>query len=157
MHMQITRRELIVLTTAAAATTIVGGCGNGPDLPATPPLTREPVNAGAITRFAADTINEDFRDSHGFFVVRSGDHLFALSAICTHKHCKLDAEDGGFRCPCHGALFTREGVVTRAPATKDLPRLAVAANEHGHLIVRTDLPVLAAEQNQSGQGFVTIR
>lgn len=149
--MQITRRELIVLAAAVA-----GGCAAMPDAPAVPPLTREPVDAGPISRFAANAINEEFRDSHGFFIVRSGDKLVALSAICTHRRCKIDAEDGGFHCPCHGALFSHEGAVTRGPAKKDLPRLAVAVDDRSHLIVHSDLPVLLPEQAESEQGFVRI-
>ncbi len=47
----------------------------------------------------------NYRD-FGFFVIRRGDQLLALSAICTHRKCKLYAEpDSSFYCKCHGSTF----------------------------------------------------
>jgi hypothetical protein len=48
------------------------------------------VNAGPASQYLADGVYARFRDA-GFFIVRRGAELFALSSICTHRRCKLDA------------------------------------------------------------------
>ncbi len=46
------------------------------------------------------------------FVSRSGDTLIAVSAICSHMPCHLDAQsDGTLLCPCHNKLFDASGKV----------------------------------------------
>jgi Rieske Fe-S protein len=75
--------------------------------------------------------------NRGFFIVRRGEKLFALSAICTHRRCKLDVErDHSFYCPCHGSTFDPAGHVTEGPAKRDLPVFATSIGERGELMVR---------------------
>ena len=94
------------------------------------------VNAGLVSNYAADGIYNNFQDQ-GFFVIRKGGKLFALSAICTHRKCKLTAEpDRSFYCKCHGSTFDPCGHVTEGPATRDLPVFPASANEQGQLLVR---------------------
>ena len=98
---------------------------------------REPrtINAGAAGNYASDGVYSRFRDQ-GFFVIRRGEKLFVLSAVCTHKRCKLDAEsDRSFHCPCHGSAFDLDGHVTEGPTKRDLPILATSVNENGELLV----------------------
>ena len=93
------------------------------------------VNAGPAGSYAAEGVYTAFRDQ-GFFIIRQGEKLFALSAICTHKKCKLNAEpDRSFYCPCHGSTFDPGGRVTEGPAERDLPVLDTATNETGQLVV----------------------
>jgi Rieske Fe-S protein len=93
------------------------------------------VNAGPAVNYAADGVYGRYRDL-GVFVVRKGDRLFALSAICTHRRCKIEAEaDRTFYCPCHGSTFDAEGHVTATPAKRDLPVLATSVDGRGNLIV----------------------
>ena len=76
-----------------------------------------------------------FRDQ-GFFVIRNGEKLIALSAICTHRKCRLFAEPNrSFYCKCHGSTFDPAGKVTSGPAKRDLPILPVFVNEKGQLLV----------------------
>ncbi len=94
-----------------------------------------PVNAGPAGNYAADGVYGRYRDL-GFFLVRKGDRLFALSAICTHRRCKLKAEaDRSFRCPCHGSTFDADGHVTAGPAKRDLPVFTTSVDEQGNLVV----------------------
>ena len=132
--MELTRRQLIVL--AGAAT--LGCTQESGRFPAFP---RGPVNAGSITDYSHDGIYDRFRDSHGFFLVRTGRILFAQSAICTHRACKLRVADRGLLCPCHGSEFAVDGRVRRGPASRDLPRFSITKDAQGLLIVRTDLPL----------------
>lgn len=124
------RRQFLILTTAAVFT----GCqtvGGG----STAVREERVVNAGAVSDYAIDGLYTHFRDQ-GFFVIRQGGQLFALSSICTHRTCKLDAEsDRSFFCRCHGSTFDASGKVTEGPARRDLSTLPWVTNENGQLLV----------------------
>jgi len=93
------------------------------------------VNAGPVNNYAADGIYDTFLDQ-GFFVVRKGKELVALSSDCTHRQCKLKvASRRSFYCPCHGSTFDSSGKVTEGPAKRDLPVLPSVTNEAGQLLV----------------------
>jgi Rieske Fe-S protein len=93
------------------------------------------INAGPAGNYTADGVYGRYRDL-GVFVVRRGDRLFALSAICTHRRCKIKAEaDSTFYCPCHGSTFDPNGRVTTGPAKRDLPVFATSVDEKGNLLV----------------------
>jgi Rieske Fe-S protein len=54
--------------------------------------------------------------------------VVAFSAKCTHKGCTVKLKDATtLECPCHFANFEAlTGVVTKGPATANLPAVAVA-------------------------------
>ncbi len=65
-----------------------------------------------------------------------GDRVFAvnpaqqeaLSLTCTHQGCTVHPNEAGeFHCPCHGAVYDKNGKVIRGPAQRDLPRFKVQA------------------------------
>ena len=60
-------------------------------------------------------------------VSRDDSGLFASSAICTHEKCFVELQDGfgRTRCPCHGATYDGNGLVTAGPATAPLPHYRV--------------------------------
>ena len=125
--MKINRREFLLLTAVFAA-----GCGSAA---ADASHKDQVVNAGAIANYAADGVYSKFI-YRGFFIVRRGEKLFALSAICTHQKCRLIAEpDRSFYCKCHGSKFDAKGKVTLGPAKRDLPELQTSVNERGELLV----------------------
>ena len=121
-----------MLTAAAMA----AGCRTEDDRDDSPTAHAERVvDAGPVSNYAADGVYANFRDQ-GFFVIRNGEKLTAISAICTHKKCKLVAEaDRSFYCKCHGSTFDPSGKVTLGPAKRVLPLLPVFVNEKGQLIV----------------------
>ena len=128
--MLISRREFLFLTTAFAA-----GCSSPETGGLSPADNARTVNAGPLSNYAKDGVYSSFRNQ-GFFIIRQGERLFALSAICTHRKCKLDAEaDRSFYCPCHGSAFDADGRVTHGPARRNLPLLATSENENGQLLV----------------------
>ncbi len=130
----ISRRQFLLLTAAALVTgcQTMGDGGGG----STVAHTERVVNAGPVSQYAADGLYSAFRDQ-GFFLVRKGDRLVALSSYCTHRKCKLTTDpDHSFFCPCHGSTFDPDGKVTEGPARRDLPTLPSFTNEAGELDVR---------------------
>jgi Rieske Fe-S protein len=126
------RRDFILVSAAAAAATGCQGMGGGGA-----PTTggEQTFDAGPMADYSADGVYPNFRDL-GFFIVRRGGKLEALSSICTHRQCKLTAEaDQSFYCHCHGSTFDPNGKVTEGPATRDLPVLTMSTNG-GHLMVK---------------------
>jgi Rieske Fe-S protein len=94
------------------------------------------INVGTAGQYLKDGIYGRYRDL-GFFIVRQGANLFAISAICTHRKCKLDAEpDNTFSCPCHGSTFDASGKVTEGPARRRLPQYELSPDETGNLLVK---------------------
>ncbi len=59
----------------------------------------------------------------------------ALSLDCPHLGCRLNPEQDGFSCPCHGSRFDGSGALLRGPADEPLRALRVDQNDQGHLIV----------------------
>jgi len=129
--MKINRREFLILAAALAA-----GCSSMENAVAPTAARERLINAGPVSDYATDRVYAAFR-SQGFFIIRQGGKLFALSSICTHRRCLVGVEpDRSFLCPCHGSTFNPEGQVTHGPAKRDLPTLATFTNEKGELIVK---------------------
>jgi len=137
--MSINRRQFLMLTgatTACAATDCLAMADSGSSAAVGPERL---IDAGPVGNFAADGVYDNFRDL-GFFVIRKGGKLFALSAICTHRKTKLKAEpDCSFYCKRHGSTFDPGGHVTQGPATRDLPVLVTSVNETGRLLVKVPI------------------
>ncbi len=59
------------------------------------------------------------------FLIRNGDDVRALSAICTHMACVLSWSKlrTQFECPCHGASFDQNGTLTGHYEGGSLPPL----------------------------------
>ncbi|HHT9119571.1 MAG TPA: ubiquinol-cytochrome c reductase iron-sulfur subunit [Candidatus Hypogeohydataceae bacterium YC41] len=71
------------------------------------------------------------------FIVRMDKGVYALSAKCTHLGCQpIWYEDQQiFKCPCHGARFTKEGINFAGPAPLPLPRFYLSMSPDGHIQV----------------------
>src|SRR5271168_885917 len=124
------RRQFITLT-AAASLCAATSC----PLLAAPDGSEQVIDAGPVGNYAKDGVYDAYR-SLGFFVIRSGGKLAALSSFCTHRRAQLKAEtDCSFYCPRHGSTFDPAGHVTKGPATRDLPVLTSSVNADGHLLV----------------------
>jgi len=127
---KITRREFMILTTAFAA-----GCSSAGRTAGPPSSNGRLINAGPASKYAGDGVYGAFRE-RGFFLVRQGEKLFAISSICTHRRCKLNVESNrSFYCPCHGSTFDPVGHVVTGPARRDLTVFDTAVNAEGQLIV----------------------
>ena len=129
MSKKLKRREFLILAAAALSNQKAVEAGEL----ASPERI---VDAGPVSGYVRDGVYAGFRNQ-GFFVVRKGKELFVLSALCTHRKCKLSTQsDHSFYCPCHGSEFDPSGRVTEGPATRDLPRLPSSVSENGHLLVK---------------------
>jgi cytochrome b6-f complex iron-sulfur subunit len=62
------------------------------------------------------------------FVFRLDDGtLSAVDSICTHQQCEVEfrSTEKDLFCPCHASTFTRQGEVTKPPATLPLKKFTV--------------------------------
>jgi cytochrome b6-f complex iron-sulfur subunit len=74
------------------------------------------VPDGGVIRFSTGSMTG--------FVVRRGETITGLSAVCTHLGCLLQAEGGGhLACPCHRTAFALDGTVTEHQLPKSPPPL----------------------------------
>ena len=125
------RKQFLLLSAAAATGCETGNVGGG--LVAGRPART--VDAGPASAYSSDGVYGSFRQ-HGFFIIRRGGQLSAISAICTHRRFTLEAEpDKSFYCSRHGSTFDACGKVTKGPARRDLPVFQVTVNEARHVIV----------------------
>jgi cytochrome b6-f complex iron-sulfur subunit len=87
------------------------------------------VFAGNVDDFEVGTVT--YILSGRFYLVRNADGLLALWQKCTHLGCAVpwaQSEDQ-FHCPCHGSLFTPEGVVTGGPAPRPMDIFPIEIRE----------------------------
>jgi Rieske Fe-S protein len=126
------RRGFLLL---AATAVVAAGCEAVKTGGASPTGAGRVIDAGPASAYARDGVYAQYREL-GFFLIRRSGQLTALSALCTHRNCKLEAEqDRTFYCPCHGSTFDPAGKVTEGPATRDLPVFSTATDARGHLLV----------------------
>ena len=100
------------------------------------PAADGPVDVGTAADYPRDgAVYDEFAKAHGFFLVRQGGALYALSSTCTHKKALLKVKGKALACPKHGARFTAAGDISKGPAKRPLPRLAISADDAGRLTV----------------------
>lgn len=150
MATELTRRQMLIMSALAAAAFTPVGRALGVEA-----LAKGPVDAGSLSKFQEEAIYPEF-ESKGFFIIHQGSRVFAQTAICTHKGCKLTAYSEGFKCKCHGSMFTIDGKVTKSPAKKDLSRFAVSVNDAQNLMVDLSKQVSPSEFDSPG-AYVQIK
>lgn len=69
------------------------------------------------------------------FIYRDRTCIRAVSAICTHLGCVLQKSDSGFRCPCHGSHYNKQGEVLSGPAPRSLDWLKMEFSHDGKIII----------------------
>lgn len=140
------RRDLVRLGGATvgigAAALALGACSS--EEPSVQPVTEDApatkASGGATVTALADVPvgGAVMAEANGAPVVVAQPEagtVVAFSAKCTHKGCvvKLKTETT-LECPCHFANFEAlTGVVTKGPATENLPAVAVAV-EGGNVV-----------------------
>ena len=91
------------------------------------------ITEGVLARVTADGVP--------VLLVRQGDELRAISAVCSHAGGPLDEgtldQDGCVTCPWHGSRFrTQDGTVMRGPASVPQPQWEVRV-DGGRIFVRS--------------------
>jgi cytochrome b6-f complex iron-sulfur subunit len=78
------------------------------------------VKAGKVSEFAADSVTY-FRETR-FYLVRLEQGYLALSRKCPHLGCVVGwvEDEGRFNCPCHSAIFDRQGEVLSGPPPRPM-------------------------------------
>jgi len=86
-------------------------------------------------------VDDRWKSSERFFVVRERDRIFALSARCVHLGCTVNwfADLDIFKCPCHGSEYHSNGVNFAGPAPRPLDRCHIALNVDNQLVVDTSV------------------
>jgi cytochrome b6-f complex iron-sulfur subunit len=79
----------------------------------------------------------DFIADKRIFVVRHGNLIKVVSAVCTHIGCTVrwDGDRNRWECPCHGSIFDSKGVRITGPARRPLPWYDVSLAADGRLFV----------------------
>lgn len=145
----ITRREFVEIALTACACTLcpaallgdeTSGTAEGPGrgAPPVPNYPTDPVDVGTAADFAKDGIYLNFADTAGFFMVRKGEHIFAISRICSHKRGKIiqnPDDPNGLRCTKHKGFYDGDGAPISGPPKTPLLRFAITRNDKGRLIV----------------------
>lgn len=100
-----------------------------------PPLAREnkKFTVGRLYDFPLNTFT--LIAAHNVFIYRDYEGVRALSAVCTHLGCVLEATEEGFQCPCHGSRFNDNGRALSGPAPRSLAFYAVEVAPDGQLLV----------------------
>lgn len=136
------RRQLLRAGLAGCGLCLLSGCGSSTGAPAgeMPVFEPGPVDAGPVAGYDRDGVF-DACGRRGFFVVRRGGRLFAVSSVCTHQAVLLNAGRNDLGCPRHGSVFSVDGLVLKAPARRSLPHHALRVDHLDHLIVDTSIDV----------------
>jgi cytochrome b6-f complex iron-sulfur subunit len=101
---------------------------------------------GVVTVGKADVPAPDtapFRHNAGhFYLVHNDDGLLALWWKCPHLGCTVPwvgppDSSSAFQCPCHGSMYTLEGVLTGGPAPRPMDLMAVSVDDAGNVQVNT--------------------
>jgi len=102
-------------------------------------------------------IDERWKASQRFFVVRERDRIYATSARCAHLGCTVNwfADQRIFKCPCHGSEYHSNGTNFAGPAPRPLDRFRIELNLDGQLVVDTSI-VYAPDRFNIDGAFVAV-
>ncbi len=121
-----------------------------------------PPEAFVARDAAADTygvmlVDERWKSTQRFFVVRERDQIYALSARCAHLGCTVNwfADLATFKCPCHGSEYHSNGVNFAGPAPRPLSRFRIELSPEGELVVDTSI-VYDPDRFQMDGAFVRV-
>jgi Rieske Fe-S protein len=62
-------------------------------------------------------------DLGAVWLVRRGASVMALSVVCPHLGCSVNADGAGFGCPCHTSAFGPDGKRVAGPSPRDMDGL----------------------------------
>jgi menaquinol-cytochrome c reductase iron-sulfur subunit len=104
---------------------------------------------GEVTKAVVQVPRDDWAESlraRGVFVWRAAvEETVVFSRACTDLGCPVTWDPGSswYFCPCHGAIFDREGVPQKGPPKRPLHRYATRVQEGVLQIDLNSVPPLA--------------
>jgi menaquinol-cytochrome c reductase iron-sulfur subunit len=140
-HPAPSRRDL--LAAIAAGTAGLGCLGHAAawGLSLSPRVRYEPPTRRKIGPPSRYPVGITFLADEHVFIVKDEASVRALSAVCTHLGCTVEAEaheagkGGGFHCPCHGSRFAADGKNVSGPAPRPLPWRPLTLAGDGSMVV----------------------
>lgn len=154
---RVSRRDFIKLTTGAIGGAIAAGVGIPSVGYLLAPALREdkagqPVVVANLANisvgvpypfsFTVTKVNgwERTASVFGGFIIRKSESpqdLLILSSRCTHLSCRVNwsEEAGGFLCPCHDAMFNKDGKVVHGPPPEPLGYFEYEVDSDGNIII----------------------
>jgi nitrite reductase/ring-hydroxylating ferredoxin subunit len=94
------------------------------------------VAAGTAAGVAVNSAHHYVTTLAEFFVCRDNLGLYALTSVCTHAGCTVNATTTpSFNCPCHGSTFDYNGGNLLGPATTPLEHYALCVDRSGNIFV----------------------
>lgn len=118
-------------------------------------LAAPTVDMGEVKDYDKPGIHDKYARSNKLFIVREGDRLYAMSAMCTHRGCVVRKKDDGLLCPCHGSTFEKNGKPTKEPAKAALFRYAISINSENRVIVNRS-KVFGEREWEKKEAFVVL-
>ena len=82
-------------------------------------------------------VYEYWKAEHSVWIVKEKSRIYAIQARCTHLGCTPNyfADEGIFKCPCHGSQFHCNGVNFAGPAPRPLDRCRIFVDGDGGICV----------------------
>ncbi len=93
--------------------------------------------AGVPKDYPDGIVDTRWKERHQVWIVREGNTMYALRAVCTHLGCTPNwfPTDEKFKCPCHGSGFYRSGINFEGPAPRPLERVRIALADDGQILI----------------------
>lgn len=138
---EIARRDALKLTAGLAVALATAGCCPVPDRPqaggeaAHSPETTVRTSRRELAAVAAvpdgEAVDVSAAAGEPAYLIRSGDSVRGLSAICTHARCTVSWQpsSGQFHCPCHRGTFDSQGSVLSGPPPRALDELQIVVED----------------------------
>lgn len=109
-----------------------------------PRVLHEPpteFKAGSVDEYRMGEVSTRWIKDNRVWIVREKEGFYALYASCTHLGCTPGwmANEGKFKCFCHGSGFHKTGINYEGPAPRPLERVKIALAVDGQLVVDTSV------------------
>jgi nitrite reductase/ring-hydroxylating ferredoxin subunit len=119
------------VTAGVAAAGLLAACGRGGGPPDDgTPSAQTGGRSGALAEVAdvpeGGALSVGDADGNRLLLTQaSAGTIVALSAVCTHQGCTVEADGGELVCPCHGSVFDLSGANVSGPARRPLSEVDV--------------------------------